>query len=86
MKRIIVMLTLAALLVVALTATAGLSFADPNCTGPPGDRPGACKITERGQGNEQGPPGPGKFVGPGGGGDGGPNKPPGQTNNPNPGK
>jgi hypothetical protein len=85
-KRIVMMLALTALLVVALSLSALSAFADPNCTGPPGDRPGACKITDKGQGKEPGPPGPGKFVGPGGGGDGGPNKPPGQTNNPNPGK
>ena len=67
MKRIIMMLALTALLVVALSLSALSAFADPDCTGPPGDRPGACKITEKGQGKEPGPPGPGKFVGPGGG-------------------
>ena len=36
------------------------------CTGPPNDRPGVCKITDKGQGKEPGPPGPGDFVGPGG--------------------
>ena len=57
-----------AALMMALTMSLGsVAFADPNCTGPPDDRPGACKITEKGQGKETGPPGPGKFVGPGGG-------------------
>ena len=67
MKRILTMLALVALLVVALSLSALSAFADPDCTGPPGDRPGACKITEKGQSKEPGPPGPGKFVGPGGG-------------------
>jgi len=67
MKRILTMLALVALLVVALSLSALSAFADPDCTGSPGDRSGACKITEKGQSKEPGPPGPGKFVGPGGG-------------------
>jgi hypothetical protein len=69
MKRIIVMLTLAAMLVVALTVTAAPSFADPDCAPP--TKPN-CKANG------------GKFTG--NGGSGGGSKPPGQTNNPNPGK
>jgi len=34
MKRFIIMLTLAAMLVVALTVTAAPSFADPDCAPP----------------------------------------------------
>jgi hypothetical protein len=61
MKRIIMMLTVAALVVTAMAiAGAGAAFADPNCTGPPSERPGACHAPG-------GPPGPGNFVGPGGG-------------------
>ena len=55
---------LVAALMLALTMSfGGVAFADPNCTGNPEDRPGSCKITEKGQGKEAGPPGPGKFVG-----------------------
>jgi hypothetical protein len=52
---------LVAALVVALTMSLGAAaaLADPNCTGPPTDRPGAC--------HEGGKPGPANFVGPGGG-------------------
>ena len=61
MKRILLMLALAALVVTAMAiAGMGAAFADPNCTGPPSDRPGACH-------EPGGPPGPGNFVGPGGG-------------------
>jgi hypothetical protein len=51
---------LVAALVVALTMSLGAAAAsaDPNCTGPPTDRPGAC--------HEGGKPGPANFVGPGG--------------------
>jgi hypothetical protein len=63
MKRMILMLTLAAMLVVALTVTAAPSFAKP--CGHQGNGHPQCNT---------------------GGSGGGPNKPPGQTNNPNPGK
>ena len=66
-KRIALLLTALMLALTMSLSGAGAAFADPNCTGPPDDRPGACKITEKGQGKETGPPGPGKFVGPGGG-------------------
>ena len=60
-KRIFLMLTVLALLLTAMAITGvGAAFADPNCTGPPSDRPGACH-------EPGGPPGPGNFVGPGGG-------------------
>ena len=57
---------LIAALMLALTMSlggAGAALADPDCTGNPDDRPGSCKITEKGQGKESGKPGPGKFVG-----------------------
>ena len=66
-RRISLLLATALLAVTMMVATAAPAFADPDCTGPPGDRPGACKITDKGQGKEPGPPGPGKFVGPGSG-------------------
>ena len=69
MKRIILMLTVAAFLVAALSVTAPLAFADPDCAPP--TKPN-CKAEG------------GKFTG--NGGSGGGSKPPGQTNNPNPGK
>jgi hypothetical protein len=52
---------LIAALMMALTMSFGVAaaFADPDCTGPPTDRPGAC--------HEGGKPGPSNFVGPGGG-------------------
>ena len=65
-KRISLLIT-AVILALAISFGSMAAFADPNCTGPPAERPGACKITEKGQGKEPGPPGPGKFVGPGGG-------------------
>ena len=66
-KRISLLIT-AVMLALALSfGSAAAAFADPNCTGNPAERPGSCKITEKGQGKESGPPGPGKFVGPGGG-------------------
>ncbi len=57
-KRITLLI---AALMVALTMSFGsmAAFADPNCTGPPTDRPGSC--------HEGGKPGPSNFVGPGGG-------------------
>ena len=59
MKRILLVLTVALVMAAMLVAGASVVFADPNCTGPPGDRPGAC--------HEGGQPGPSNFVGPGGG-------------------
>jgi hypothetical protein len=59
-KRILLVLTVAAVMAAMLVAGASVVFADPNCTGPPGGRPGACH-------EPGGPPGPGNFVGPGGG-------------------
>jgi hypothetical protein len=51
---------LVAALVMALTmAFGGVAFADPNCTGPKDERPGAC--------HETGGPGPSNFVAGGGG-------------------
>jgi hypothetical protein len=58
-KRIFLMLMVAAFLVLALSATAGPGIADPDCTGSPGGRPSAC--------HDSGRPGPANFVGPGGG-------------------
>ena len=52
-------LLIAAVVMALSMALSGLAFADPNCTGPPSDRPGAC--------HEGGKPGPANFVGPGGG-------------------
>ena len=65
MKRLLIMLTLLALLIGALSVSAFSAVADPNCTGPPSDRPHSC-LVEPG-GSNGGPPGPGNFVGPGGG-------------------
>ena len=59
MKRILALLMVSLFMVAAIAVTASTVFADPNCTGPPGDRPGAC--------HEGGKPGPSNFVGPGGG-------------------
>ena len=51
---------LVAALMLALTMSFGtVAFADPDCSGPPSDRPGSC--------HEGGKPGPSNFVGPGGG-------------------
>ena len=52
-------LLIAAVVMALSMALSGVAFADPNCTGPPTDRPGAC--------HESGKPGPSNFVGPGGG-------------------
>ena len=44
---------------------AAAAFADPNCTGPPGERPASCLTSTRGQEEPGGgPPAPGNFVGP----------------------
>lgn len=67
MKRMLMVLTAALIMAAMAVAMAAPAFAAPDCTGPPGERPGACKITDKGQGKEPGPPGPGEFVGPGGG-------------------
>jgi hypothetical protein len=56
-KRILALLMVSLFLVAALAVTASMAFADPDCappTKPPCHDPG-------------GPPGPGNFVGPGGG-------------------
>ena len=52
-------LLIAAVVALTMSLGAATAFADPNCTGPPTDRPGAC--------HEGGKPGPANFVGPGGG-------------------
>ena len=68
MKRILLVMSVALVLVAMIVATAATVFADPNCTGPPGDRPASCLTSTKG--NEEpggGPPDPGNFVGPGGG-------------------
>ena len=59
MKRILMVLALALIVSSVMAVTASTVFADPDCTGPPTDRPGAC--------HEGGKPGPSNFVGPGGG-------------------
>ena len=64
MKRILAILMVSLFMVAVMAITAPMAFADPDCTGPPSDRPGSCKITEKGQGKESGKPEPGKFVGP----------------------
>ena len=64
MKRILSILMASLFMVAVMAITASTAFADPNCTGNPEGRPGSCKITEKGQGKETGPPDTGKFVGP----------------------
>jgi hypothetical protein len=68
MKRMLTVIALAIIVTSIMAITASTVFADPNCTGPPGDRPASCLTSTRG--NEEpggGPPRPGNFVGPGGG-------------------
>jgi hypothetical protein len=64
-KRILMVLALALIMASMMAVTASIGFADPNCTGPPSGRPHSC-LVEPG-GSNGGPPGPGNFVGPGGG-------------------
>ena len=64
MRRRIALLITAVMLALTMSfGAAAAAFADPDCTGNPAERPGSCKIAEKGQGKESGPPGPGKFVG-----------------------
>ncbi len=68
MKRILTVLVAMLIMAAMMAVTAGTVFADPNCTGPPGERPASCLTSTKG--NESpggGPPGPGNFTGPGGG-------------------
>ena len=59
MSKRITLLIAALMLSLSMSFGAAAAFADPNCTGPPSDRPGAC--------HDGGKPGPANFVGPGGG-------------------
>ena len=60
MRKRIILLVVALMMALSMAlGTVGSAFADPNCTGPPSERPGAC--------HEGGKPGPANFVGPGGG-------------------
>ena len=59
MKRILSILTVALVMAAMVVAMALPAFADPDCTGPIDERPGAC--------HETGQPGPGNFVAGGGG-------------------
>jgi len=67
-KRILMVLALALIVTSMMAVTAGTVFADPKCTGKPSDRPASCLTSTKGQEEPGGgPPGPGNFVGPGGG-------------------
>ena len=67
-KRIFAMLMVALVMVASIVVTAATVFAAPNCTGPPDERPASCLTSTKGQEEPGGgPPGPGNFVGPGGG-------------------
>ena len=59
MRKRITLLVAALVVTLTMSLGAAAAFADPNCTGPPTDRPAAC--------HEGGKPGPSNFVGPGGG-------------------
>ena len=65
-KRTFMVLTLALVIAAMMVAMAMPAFADPDCTGYPGDRPASCLTSTTGQEEPGGgPPAPGNFVGPG---------------------
>ena len=65
MKRILLVLTVALVMAAMALAMAMPVFAQPNCTGPPGERPASCLTSTKGQEEPGGgPPRAGNFVGP----------------------
>ena len=69
MRRRIALLFTAVMMALALSfGSVAVVFAAPKCTGPPDERPASCLTSTKGQEEPGGgPPGPGNFVGPGGG-------------------
>ena len=69
MRKRITLLFTAVMMALALSfGSVAVAFAAPKCTGPPDERPASCLTSTKGQEEPGGgPPGPGNFVGPGGG-------------------